>query len=169
VPEIRLITIGLRAAEWRPHQIKDGSGESHPMSLKLSAMAGATLVLCASIDPAPTAAQAVNCADMYGRVMALYQAAPLSPAYNQMAAAYSASCLAGTSAAPVYLQTNVQAPYYPPYSYYPPYYGYADYPYYYGYGYGIPVAFGVGFGFGHGFHHGGSFHGGSFHGGGHHH
>jgi hypothetical protein len=140
------------------------------MSLKLAAMAGATLGLCISIDPAPVAAQAVNCAGMYGRVMALYQAAPLSPAYNQLAAAYGASCLAGTSAAPVYMQTYVQAPYYPTYSYYSSsYYGYADYPYYGGYGYGFPVGLGVGFGFGHGFHHGGEFHGGSFHGSGHHH
>jgi uncharacterized membrane protein YgcG len=137
------------------------------MSLKLAAMAGATLVLCASFDPAPAAAQAVNCADMYGRVMAMYQAAPTSPSYNQMAAAYSASCLAGTPAAQVYMQTYVQAPYYPTYPYYPSYpsYGYADYPYYSGYGYGFPVGLGVGFGFGHGFHHGGEFHGGSFHGG----
>ncbi|HEV2189643.1 MAG TPA: hypothetical protein VGR70_20710 [Stellaceae bacterium] len=135
------------------------------MPLKLFALAGATLALCAAIDPMPVAAQAVNCADMYGRVMALYQAAPLSPAYNQMAAAYSASCLAGTSATPLYMQTYVQAPYYQPYSYYPPsYYGYADYPYYGGYGYGFPFASGLGFGFGRGFHHG-EFHGGSFHGG----
>jgi hypothetical protein len=109
---------------------------------------------------------------MYGRVMALYQAAPLSPAYSQMAAAYSARCLGGTFAAPIYLQTYVQAPYYPTYSYYSSsYYGYADpnYPYYGGYGYGFPVGLGVGFGFGHGFHHGGEFHGGNFHGNGHHH
>jgi hypothetical protein len=136
------------------------------MSLKLAALAGATLALCASIDPAPAAAQTVNCAGMYGQVMALYQAAPLSPAYNQMAAAYGASCLAGTSAAPLYMQTSVQAPY-PTYPSYPSY-GYADYPYYGygygGYGYGFPVGFG--FGFGRGFH-GGNFHGGSFHGGGH--
>ncbi len=138
------------------------------MPLKLVALAGATLAICASIDPAPAAAQAVNCADMYGRVMALYQAAPLSPAYNQMAAAYAASCLAGTSAAPIYMQTYVQAPAYPTYSYDPSsYYGYADYPYYGGYGYGFPVGLGIGFGFGHGFHHG-NFHGGNFHGGHHH-
>jgi hypothetical protein len=136
------------------------------MSLKHVGLAGATLALSISINPAPGSAQAVNCADMYSRVMALYQTAPLSPAYNQMATAYVASCLAGTSAAPVYMQTYVQAPYYPTYSYYPSsYYGYADYPYYGGYGYGFPVGFGVGFGFGRGFHHGGEFHGGSFHGG----
>jgi hypothetical protein len=105
----------------------------------------------------------MNCADMYGRVMALYQTVPLSPAYNQMAAAYSASCLAGTSAAPVYLQTYVQAPYYQPYSDYPSsYYAGPAYPYYGGYGYGFPVGLGIG----HGFHHGGEFRGGSFHGGG---
>ena len=127
------------------------------MSLKLAALAGAIVVLCTSIDPAPVAAQAVNCADMYGRVMALYQTAPLSPAYIQVAATYSASCLAGRPAAQVYMQTYVQAPAYPTYAYYPPYYGYADYPYYGGYGYGFPVGLGVGFGFGHGFHHGGGF------------
>jgi hypothetical protein len=95
------------------------------MSLKLVALAGATLALCALVDPAPAAAQAVSCADMYGRVMTLYQAAPLSPAYTQMAAAYSASCLTGASAAPVYLQTNVQAPASPTYSPASDY-GYAD-------------------------------------------
>jgi hypothetical protein len=81
----------------------------------------------------------MNCANMYGRVMALYQAAPLSPAYNQTAAAYSASCLAGTSAAPLYMQTYVQAPYYSPYPYPSSYYGNAEpaYPYYGGYGYGF--------------------------------
>jgi hypothetical protein len=73
------------------------------MSLKLVALGGAILALCALIDPAPVAAQAVNCADMYGRVMTLYQTAPQSPAYDQTAAAYSASCLAGTSAGPVWI------------------------------------------------------------------
>jgi len=131
------------------------------MSLKLTALAGATLALYASIDSVPVAAQSVNCAAMYGQVMALYQAAPFSSAYNQTAAAYSASCLAGTSAAPVYMQTTVQAPY-PTYPSYPSY-AYGDYPYYgYGYGYGFPLGFG--FGFGRGFHDR-DFHRDSFHGG----
>jgi hypothetical protein len=110
------------------------------MSLKLAASAGAIVVLYTSIDPAPVSAQVVNCADMYGRVTALYQAAPLSPAYNQMAATYSASCLGGRPPAPVYMQTYVQAPPYPTYAYYLPYYGYADYPYYGGYGLGSRLA-----------------------------
>ena len=146
------------------------------MALKLAAVAGATLALSASINPAPVAAQAMNCADMYSRVMALYQTAPLSPAYNQMAAAYVASCLP-TSAAPVYPQTYVQS-YYPTYSSYPSsYYGYAEpnYPNYGSYGYGIPIGLGLGLGFAHGFHHDrdhdrdfhrdGNFHHEQFHGG----
>ena len=72
------------------------------MSLKLAALAGVTLALCAS-NPAPVAAQGVNCTDIYGRVIALYQTAPQSPAYDQTAAAYSASCLAATSVAPVWI------------------------------------------------------------------
>jgi hypothetical protein len=66
------------------------------MSLKLVALVGATLALCAS-NPAPVAAQGVNCTDIYGRVIALYQTAPQSPEYSQTAASFSASCLAGTS------------------------------------------------------------------------
>jgi hypothetical protein len=137
------------------------------MSLKHAALAGTVLALCAAINTAPVAAQPVNCADLYNRVMAVYQTAPLSPEYSQMAAAYGATCLAGASAAPAY------PPYYPQYyaPAYQPYYGYAgaDYPYYYdGYGYGVPVAVGLGLGFGRGFHRGGGFHhGGGGRGGGH--
>src|SRR5580658_2218030 len=104
------------------------------MSLKHAAFGGAIFALCGALDPAPAAAQAVNCGDLYARVMATYRMAPLSPEYNQMAAYYAASCLAGSaSAAP--------APAYTPYPqyYYPPDYGYAggpyyDYAYYGGYG-----------------------------------
>jgi hypothetical protein len=141
------------------------------MSLKHAAFGGAIFALCGALDPAPAAAQAVNCGDLYARVMATYRVAPLSPEYNQMAAYYAANCLAGSAAA---------APAYTPYPqyYYPPYYGYAggpdyDYDYYGGYGYGgygyggVGIGFGFGRGFGRGgFSRGGGFHGGGFHGGG---
>jgi hypothetical protein len=78
------------------------------MSLKHAALAGAILALCAAVDPAPVAAQPVNCVDLYNRVMAAYQTAPLSPEYNQMAAAYGATCLGGAAAAAAYPS------YYPP-------------------------------------------------------
>jgi hypothetical protein len=147
------------------------------MSLKLVALAGATLALCTLIDPAPVAAQGTTCADLYSRVVALYQTAPLSPAYNQMAAAYVTSCLPRTAAAPVYPQTYVQAPYYPTYDDPASNYGYAEpaYPDYGGYGYGLPIGLGLGFAFAHGFHHDrdhdrdfhhdGNFHHEEFHGG----
>jgi hypothetical protein len=87
--------------------------EHHSMPLKYAASAAVILGLCAAVDPAPAAAQSVNCIDLYNRVLAAYRVAPLSPEYNQMAAAYVASCLAGRSSA---------APAYPQYSY-PQYYG----------------------------------------------
>jgi hypothetical protein len=146
--------------------------EHHSMPLKYAVSAAVILGLCAAVDPAPAAAQSVNCADLYNRVLAAYRVAPLSLEYNQMAAAYVASCLAGgSSAAPAYLQYYGQ--YYSPsyqsyYGYaapsYQPDYGYAapsyqsDYGYaapdYGGYGYGIPAGIGLGFGFAHGFHRG---------------
>jgi uncharacterized membrane protein YgcG len=142
------------------------------MSLKHTALGAAILTLCAGFAASPVAAQSVNCVDLYNRVLAIYRVAPLSLEYNQMAAAYGASCLAGVSATPAYPQNYAQyyAPYYAPYYGYQPDYGYADYPYYYGdYGYGIGFGFGRGFRGG-GFHgdgfHGGGFHGGGFHGGG---
>ena len=150
------------------------------MSFKQSAIVLAAVVLCVAAASTRVSAQASNCVDLYHRVMAAYQTAPLSPEYNQMAAAYSASCLAGASSAPAYPAYYPQ--YYPQYYApdYQPYYGYAepDYPYYGGYGYGVPVAVGIGLGFGRGFHNGGDFRdhggfrgagfrsGGSFHGGG---
>ena len=73
------------------------------MRFKQPAIVLAAAVLCAAADPTPVAAQQpVNCVDLYNRVMAVYQTAPLSPEYNQMAAAYSATCLAGASAARAY-------------------------------------------------------------------
>ena len=138
------------------------------MSLKHAALAGAIVALCTAVDPAPLAAQTPNCVDLYRRVMAAYQTAPLSPEYNQLAAAYSATCLAGAAAAPAYPAYYPQyypqyyAPYYQP-PYYQPYYGYAE-PFYPYYGVGVPV--GIGLGFGRGFHHGGGFRGGGFHRGG---
>jgi hypothetical protein len=135
------------------------------MPIKYAASTAAVLLgLCTAIDPAPAAAQAPNCVDMYSHVMALYQSAPLSPEYNQMAAAYAASCLRGASFAPTYpapapdYGAPVYTPVYPAtsYGYTPapyPYYGY-DYPSY-AYGYdSVPVGVGLGFGFRGGFHHG---------------
>ena len=132
------------------------------MSFKQPAIVAAAAILCVAAGSTRVSAQAPNCVDLYNRVMAVYQTAPLSPEYNQMAAAYSATCLAGASAAPAY------PAYYPQYyaPAYQPYYGYAepDYPYYGGYGYGVPVGVGLGLGFGRGF--GGGFRGGGFrHGG----
>jgi|ERR1700733_11153280 hypothetical protein len=107
------------------------------MSLKYVALTAATLALCAAVNPAPAAAQAPNCGDMYNRVMQLYQAAPLSPEYAQMAGAYGARCL-GASAGPAYSPTS--GPGYPP-----PTYGPAD-GYAPGYVYGPPVDIGIGVG-----------------------
>ena len=72
---------------------------------------------------------------MYNRVMQLYQVAPQSPEYAQIAGAYSTSCL-GASAGPTY--SPVAGPgYYPPA--YGPAVGYAP-----GYVYGPPVDIGIG-------------------------
>jgi hypothetical protein len=105
------------------------------MLLKHAGLTLATLTLCAAVDLAPAAAQAPNCAEMYSRTMGLYQAAPASPQYAQMAAAYSASCIGPSATA------------YPaPANGYAPSYGYA--PAYIG----TPV--GVGIGFSGGYHDG---------------
>jgi hypothetical protein len=69
------------------------------MSLRSMALAVAGLAISATLDTAPVAAQPVNCTDVYNRMMALYGTAPQSPEYSQMAAAYSASCVAGAAAA----------------------------------------------------------------------
>ena len=75
------------------------------MPLKYVASAAVILGLCTAVDPAPAAVQSVNCVDLYSHALAVYRNAPLSPEYNQMAAAYVASCLAGgSSAAPAYPQ-----------------------------------------------------------------
>ena len=103
------------------------------MSLKQPAIMLAAVALCAAVGSAPVLAQSGSCADQYNRVTALYQTAPLSPAYNQMAAAYSARCLAGASAAP-------------PSAYYGSTTGYGyNGPAYYGYGYNAPVYYGPGY------------------------
>src|SRR5271154_1712081 len=112
------------------------------MSLKHAALTAAAFALCAVAEPAPAAAQAPNCGAMYNRVMQLYQTAPQSLEYAQMAAAYSASCV-GPSAGPAY------APGYGP-GYYPPPYGYAP-----GYDYGPPVGVVIGGGWGGGWRGGG--------------
>ena len=113
------------------------------MSLKQPAIMLAAVALCAAVGSAPVLAQSGSCADQYNRVTALYQTAPLSPEYNQMAAAYSARCLAGASAAP-------PAAYYGSTTGYgyngPAYYGYGyNGPAYYGYGYNAPVYYGPGY------------------------
>jgi hypothetical protein len=128
------------------------------MSLKQAAIAGAILALCVGAVPEPASAQSPNCVDLYNQVMTVYQAAPQSPEYNQISAAYSANCLVGQSAAATYL------PDYPQYSAPEPYYGYEPYyPAYGGYGYAVPVGVGLGLGVGRGFHHDRGFRGGDFH------
>jgi hypothetical protein len=114
------------------------------MSLKHAALTAAAFALCAGVNPAPAAAQTANCANMYNGVMQLYQTAPQSPEYAQMAATYSASCV-GASAGPIY--PPAAGPGYPgPASYAPGYVapGYVG-P---GYVYGPPVGVGIGFGVG---------------------
>jgi hypothetical protein len=71
------------------------------MSLKHAALTAAAFAPCAGVNPMPAAAQAPNCANMYNGVMQLYQTAPQSLEYAQMAAIYSASCV-GSSADPIY-------------------------------------------------------------------
>jgi hypothetical protein len=123
------------------------------MSLKHTTCAAAILSLCVAIAPAPAAAQLMNCAELYTNLMAVYQAAPLSPQYNQLIAAYSTNCLA---AAPAYAPFDAQdsgAYDQPPAAYAEP-----AYPYYGGYRYAVPVGVGIGLGFDRGFHHRGDFH-----------
>jgi hypothetical protein len=103
------------------------------MSLKQPAIMLAAAALCGAGGSTPVLAQSGSCADQYNRVTALYQTAPLSPEYNQMAAAYSARCLPGASAAPP-----------PAYSGTTSGYGYNG-PAYYGYGYNAPVYYGPGY------------------------
>jgi hypothetical protein len=103
------------------------------MSLKQSTIMLAAVTLCAAAASTPVLAQSEGCRDQYNRVMALYQTAPLSPEYGQMAAAYSARCLGGAAAAP------------PP-AYYGSTTGYGyNGPAYYGYGYSAPAYYGPGY------------------------
>jgi hypothetical protein len=82
------------------------------MSLKQPAIMLAAVALCAAVGSAPALAQSESCVAQYNRVTALYQIAPLSPEYSQMAAAYSARCLAGAPAAPAYYGYGYNAPAY---------------------------------------------------------
>ena len=100
------------------------------MSLKQPTIMLAAVTLCAAAASTPVLAQSEGCRDQYNRVMALYQTAPLSPEYGQMAAAYSARCLAGAPAAPAYYGSTG--------------YGYNG-PAYYGYGYSAPAYYGPGY------------------------
>jgi hypothetical protein len=103
------------------------------MSLKQPAIMLAAVALCAAAGSAPALAQSESCVAQYNRVTALYQIAPLSPEYSQMAAAYSARCLGGAAAAP------------PP-AYYGSTTGYGyNGPAYYGYGYSAPAYYGSGY------------------------
>jgi len=125
------------------------------MSLKHAAVAGAIVALCVGAVPKPASAQIPDCADLYNQAITIYRAAPQSPEYAQIAAAYNANCLAGATAA------------FPNPSEYQPNYGYAEpqYPSYAGYGYAVPVGVGIGLGVAHGFHQGGNYHEhGGFHG-----
>jgi len=104
------------------------------MSLKQPAIMLAAVALSAAAGSAPVLAQSESCLDQYNRVTALYQTAPLSPEYSQMAAAYSARCLGGASAVPppAYYGSTTTG------------YGYNG-PAYYGYGYSAPVYYGPGY------------------------
>ena len=123
------------------------------MSLKQPAIMLAAVALSAAAGSAPVLAQSESCLDQYNRVTALYQTAPLSPEYSQMAAAYSARCLAGTSAVapPAYYGSTTgygyNGPAYSGYGYSGP--AYAGYGYngppYYGYGSNAPVYYGPGY------------------------
>jgi len=96
------------------------------MSLKQPAIMLAAVALCVAAGSAPVLAQSEGCLGQYNRLMALYQTAPLSPEYSQMAAYYSARCLAGASAGPAYYG-NTGYGYNSPgnysYGYNAPYYG----------------------------------------------
>jgi len=100
------------------------------MSLKQPAIMLAAVALCAAAGSAPALAQSGSCVDEYNRVTALYQTAPLSPEYSQVAAAYSARCLGGASAGLAYYGSSG--------------YGYNS-PANYGYGYSGPVYYGPGY------------------------
>ena len=100
------------------------------MSLNQPAIMLAAVALCAAAGSTPVLAQSEGCRDQYNRVTALYQTAPLSPEYSQMAAAYSARCVAGASAGPAYYGSTG--------------YGYNG-PAYYGYGYNAPAYYGPGY------------------------
>jgi hypothetical protein len=76
--------------------------------LKYLALSAAAIALCAVIDPAPAAAQAPNCGDMYNRLLQVYQMAPQSIDYARMSASYSASCV-GPSAGSAYPSASYPA------------------------------------------------------------
>jgi hypothetical protein len=78
------------------------------MSLKQPTIMLAAVTLCAAAGSAPALAQSESCVAQYNRVTALYQIAPLSPEYSQMAAAYSARCYNG----PAYYGYGYSAPAY---------------------------------------------------------
>jgi hypothetical protein len=113
------------------------------MMLKYIALTAGAFVLCATINPAPAAAQTPNCADMYNRVMQVYQAAPLSPEYAQMSTTYTARCL-GAPAASAYPSYGYPAAANPS----PSDYGYAPAADAYAPVVGVGVGFGDGSGWG---------------------
>jgi len=72
-------------------------------SFKGPALALAAIALVVAAGSTPAAAQSERCTHLYGRAMALYQAAPYSNEYSQMANYYTSRCLAGSpSAGPGY-------------------------------------------------------------------
>jgi hypothetical protein len=79
-------------------------------SFKRPVIAFAAAALCVAAGSAPAAAQSERCADLYNRVMGLYQTAPYSPEYSRISAYYNSRCLTGPSAGPAY-PTPYQAPY----------------------------------------------------------
>jgi hypothetical protein len=77
--------------------------KSTERSFKGPVFAFAAIALCVVAGSAPAAAQSGRCTDLYSRVMSLYQTAPYSPEYSQMANYYSSRCLVGgQSASPGY-------------------------------------------------------------------
>ena len=64
-------------------------------SFKRPVLAFAAVALCVAAGSVPAAAQSERCTDLYGRVIALYQAAPYSREYSRMANYYNSRCLAG--------------------------------------------------------------------------
>ena len=57
----------------------------------------ATITLVAALHSSSALAQALNCPDLYNRLMGLYRTAPQSAEYSQIAGTYNASCRGAVS------------------------------------------------------------------------